>query len=444
MNTPNPAVRVVLRALAVALAALASSAAHAQTAPWEYLQTLQRGEEDAEFGYAMSASGGWLAIGLPYGDVLTSQPFPILREDAGGVMLFRRQPDGSYLAHGTLPLRQQPQPEAGARYGHSVSLSGNRLMVGAPTAGDTGQGRVEFWAYDVGSDTWEFEVGYPGTHATGGFGFAVALSGDLAAAGEPGFENPGPVVNSGRVQTFVRNAADTFYIPDQSIEPLSPVSNGSFGLALALFDFVPLLSGMADRLLIGEPNAGAGATGLAWIYERGAGGFAFAQLVPPPPQFGGTDFGSALDLSGAFNAIGGRDASRVAVVRRNTDGSWTALAPLQAPSPTAFPARFGEAIDFNGSRLLIGHPQSGASADIARAHLFTLAQGRDGLDYATPIFQPGGATGVWNGFGTTVALDGLSGSIGAPKDPIDDATQAGRVAVYFTGRLLRDGFEEVE
>jgi hypothetical protein len=440
MSTTCP-IRTRVASFLLALSVVSPSCA--AVPPWEYLQTLSRGEQGAGLGEAISASGEWLAIGSPFSDVFSGLPLPTLRDDAGVVLMYRRQADGSYALHGTSPLRSQAGPETGARYGYSVSLSGTRLLVGSPLHGDNGEGRIEFWHYDAGTDEWQFEVGYDGTHGTGGFGFAVALSGDRAAAGEPGFDPGGMLVNTGRVHSLVRNAADTFYIPVQAVMPIAPVSNGSFGAALAIADFQPLLQ-PPDRLVVGEPNAGVGASGLAWIYRIDAGDFSFDQLVAPPAGFDGADFGTALDISGAYVAVGGRDASLVSVSRRNANGSWSLLAPLAAPMSSSSALRFGEALDFHGARLLVGHPQDGDAASTGRAHLFVLAADGDGFDYGTRVFQPPAATGVWSDFGAAVALDGLSGTVAAPIDAVDGNLGAGRIAVYFTGRLLRDGFELVQ
>lgn len=408
---------------------------------WDAVQTLALGAPQANFGHAVAAGGGWLAVGAPGADDNSVSPGI---ENAGLVRMYRRQPDGTYVYS---QLLFSPVPWTGASFGFSVALSGSRLMIGAPLHGADVRGRVEFWEFDADTDNWEFVVGYPGTSPFGMTGWDVAISNDRAAAGEPMVDADAMTPDSGRVQTWVRNAADTFFIPAQTVVPPAPASGGRFGYSVAIADFLLQFGGIApDRLLVGEPRSFSAAQGLAWIFEIDAGAFAFSQLVAPPQGFDGVAFGVDVAMSGRINAVGAEQASTVTLVLRESDGDWTLLPPLDvpgvAPAKGSTPRGFGESIDLHGNGLLVGAPRDDLHAYGARAYIFDVLG--DDVSWRGQLLQPGGEQDPWTEFGSALALDGLSAVVASPDGTVEGVPDAGRVAVYRQSYLFGDGFEVFE
>lgn len=86
-------------------------------------------------GASVAIFGSQIAVGAP-GIDLTGN-----RDNAGVVYLFETDADGDWVYKSTI---QAPDAERGARFGASVALNDNTLMVGAPEHGLNNEGKVYF------------------------------------------------------------------------------------------------------------------------------------------------------------------------------------------------------------------------------------------------------------------------------------------------------------
>lgn len=428
--------------LVLACTGIAGPPALAQDLPWTYLGPLDAGEPASppaqglgtRYGQAVDVDGGWVAVGAPFRDL---QLGPVTLADVGAVYLYRRDADGGVPDTPTQVIRS-PVFEDGARFGHALAIDDGTLMIGAPGHGPATEGRVEFWRLDPKAGTWGYRTGFNGgVSQTERLGQTVALDGHRAAAGAPGYRPDSSLSASGRVQVFARSAAGGPFVKTQSILPISPVSSGAFGSALAVVD-LPIQSLAPDRLVIGEPGGGVGVLpkGLVWIYEAGGADFGFSRLLAADAAEVGSSFGIAVASTADRVYVGGRSATRVLVERRTVSG-WTSDPPLEPP-PGGSATNFGWALDVSGQRVLVGQPVPPTST--SRAHVFEQTTG-GGYSYRTTLAQPGGLVGAWLSFGLPVALEGRLALIGAPEDEVGGVVEAGRVAVFAGVALFSDGFE---
>jgi hypothetical protein len=429
-------------ALALVSIVLAGQPALAQGLPWTYLGQRDAGETatppaqglGTRYGEAVDAADGWIAVGAPFRDL---QLGPATLADVGAVYLYRREGDGSVPATPTQVIRSAAL-EAGGRFGHAVALDGTTLMVGAPGHGANTEGRVEFWRLDPKAGSWFFVNAFDGgVSQTERLGQSVALDGNRAAAGAPGYQPNTMLAASGRLQLFARNAAGDPFAPSQSLLPISPVQSGAFGQGLAILDQSPLALS-PDRLVIGEPGGGAGSPpkGLVWIYELNGGSFAFSRLIAPGAGETGFYFGIAVATSSGRVLVGGLDAVRVLVEERSAAG-WSVRPPIDAPI-TGDASDFGRALDFEPPRLIVGRPLPGSVA--SRAFVYDLL-GDGSFALRTSLGQPGGLAAPWPSFGRALAIDGSLALVGAPEDEVGGVVEGGRVAVFADIDLFRDGFE---
>jgi hypothetical protein len=428
--------------LALMSTVLAGPPALAQGLPWTYLGQRDAGEPatpaaqgvGTRYGEAVDAAGGWIAVGAPFRDL---QLGPATLADVGAVYLYRREGDGSVPNTPTQVIRSAAL-EAGGRFGHAVAIDGTTLMVGAPGHGANTEGRVEFWRLDPKAGSWFFVNAFDGgVSQTERLGQSVALDGNRAAAGAPGYQPNTMLAASGRVQLFARAAGGDPFAAGQSLLPISPVQSGAFGQALAILDQSPLALS-PDRLVVGEPGGGVGALpkGLVWVYEFGSGSFAFSRLIAAAGSETGFGFGSAVATTPSRVLAGGLNAVRVLVELRGT-GGWETRPALESP-PTGDPAGFGRALDVSGTRLLVGRPQFGSVA--SRAFVFDLDGSGDYL-LRTTLGQPGSLVAPWPSYGAPVAVDGPLAVVASPQDDLAGVAEAGRVAVFAEIDLFRDGFE---
>jgi len=137
------------------------------------------GRQGDEFGYAVSLDGGVAAVGAPYSDTHGNR--------SGSAYLFRYDdPSGLWFEQAEVLA---PDGEADDQYGTSLSVLGNRVVVGSPIAdGLTDNvGALYEYLHDPGSGQWIYasKIVASEMESGGGFGYSVAMTGDTIVAGAP-------------------------------------------------------------------------------------------------------------------------------------------------------------------------------------------------------------------------------------------------------------------
>lgn len=199
------------------------------------------GDENNRYGTSVALADGVAFVGAP-------EPFFV----PGKIDRYERQPDGSWLeVQGVAP----PFGQGGERFGTSMSLNGDRLLVGAP--GDDGEGfdAGSAHVFELVAGAWQSVARLTATTptTTESVGQDVALLGDRAFVGAPGA--PG----GGVVRVFERQPGGAW---DEG-EPLAPSAASTGALDFASFAV------HGSRLIVGAafdsavaPNAGS-----AWTFE---------------------------------------------------------------------------------------------------------------------------------------------------------------------------------
>ncbi len=300
-------------------------------------------------------------------------------------------------------------------YGSSVSLRGDRLAVGEPYGNSAGleSGRVR--VYDLVAGTWR-QVGQDidGAAAADELGSRVSLSGALLAVGAPGADTAGQVKIFEFVEGTWRQIGATIN---------GEVRGDNSGSALSLD---------GNRLAIGaRDNEGNGLTsGHTRVFELRAG--AWVQLGGDiDGESAGDRSGYSVSLDGdrvAIGAIGNADAGILAGhvrVYQYVNGAWVQLG--QDLDGEAAGDRSGYSVSLQGDRLAVGAIQNaGNGSKSGHVRLYQLINstwvqiGRD-IDGAAP--------GDLNG--RSVDLDGRLLAVGAAQSN----ASAGQVRVYDLGGL---------
>jgi len=136
-------------------------------------------DESHSFGYALAISGDWAVVGDPNYDNETVV-------DPGAAYVYVRE-DGVWNTNGT--LLPSPDPIAGDRFGWSVAVDGELILVGAPVkedAGLSGAGIAYIGVYELVESVWQETrlTGYL-SQASANFGYSVSVSGTRAIVGAP-------------------------------------------------------------------------------------------------------------------------------------------------------------------------------------------------------------------------------------------------------------------
>ena len=139
-------------------------------------------------------------------------------------------------------------------FGVSVALSGDTALVGASGDDDAGSGSGSAYVFVRNGTSWSQQVKLTASDAAAedGFGASVALSGDTALVGASGDDGTG--VSSGSAYVFVRNG--TSWIQQAKLTASDAAAIDYFGYSVAL---------SGETALVGAPfNDGVGS---AYAYE---------------------------------------------------------------------------------------------------------------------------------------------------------------------------------
>lgn len=304
-------------------------------------------------GTAAALSGDWLAVRGGY-----------LHHRA--VLLFRRQPDGGWALHQNLLGEGSTRIDD---FGIHVALDGDTLVVGASGSSRLWLQEGSVFVFERGADdqwTQRQRIFAPTPEPQARFGRSVALQGDRLVVGVPGAS--GPFYQNGAVMVFGRDAQGLWQ-PEARFVGSGVATQDGFGTMVAL-DGDTLVANGGYTADPPERNA-------AYVFVRGAdGGWREqARLIKPDGQ-GTVTLGLALGLQGDSLLVSAEfDRSTTGAVlhwQRDAEGTWALTETLRVPG-MAENSRFGNAIARWGDLALVGariHRNQGS------AYLFERVEGR--------------------------------------------------------------------
>ena len=276
--------------------------------------------------------------------------------------------DGSWTLEATLSV-----PGNGIRFGRSVDLDGDRLLVGAPRARQGVFQTGAAYLYRRGASGWRLEATLlPGDIIdTAGFGESVALDGGRALLTMPNVSIPNSPGWSGYVYAFEQTG--TTWAQTQRLRPSSAES---FARSVALD---------GDRALVGNLS-GTGPDG-AYAYAYVGGMWQQEQLIAPTGVGTNLRFGDAVALDGARAVIGApslTSSAGSAFVYEHDGAAWTQTARLETAA-SFFQNEFATAVALDGNRaaatgtafdLIDGTWQPVAVLGPNSRHALALSEGR--------------------------------------------------------------------
>jgi len=335
------------------------------------------------FGQALAADGPWLVVGGRFAAT-------IYRRDGEGTPLDATD-DTWWLNSHFL----SEDPFLDDAFGSAVTIEGDHMIVGAlawPTSfPGGGPGAIYIYRRVEGSspgpmdDSWVQEMLVTGNipGASGGlFGTAVSLQRDRAAVGAPGAKLDSQVLGNGLVHIFRHDdggtpldQADDTWIHETALAANTAATSERFGAAVD-FD--------GENLLVGSPKFFFNGPGSAYHFRLDDSGtpddftddtwIEHAKLTPPPGT-AGTLFGEVLDLDGTRALIGSDGAAFLfelddaGTPTDPADDFWVDAGMLAADEAGA-PEDYGLAVSLAGERALVGAPLQFAGLSYCVAHVF--------------------------------------------------------------------------
>ncbi len=321
----------------------------------------------------------------------------------GAVYVFERT-SGSWM------MTQRIRPEnlgSLAIFGCSVSLSGDRILVGSAGDRTLGIKAGAAYVYDFDGTQWNETVKLlPSDRQEGDrFGWDVSLEGDRALIGAYNDDDRGD--DAGSAYVFEHDGSQ--WIEAAKLLPDAGNLNGRFG------DSVALGSSWAIVGAYGSDHLANGA-GAAYLFRRTSGTWTRQAVLLPPTGMAGDHFGHCVALTGDWVAVGapgedvdGSSAGGVYLYQRS--GSSWSLSGRVAPADVAIGDKFGESIDLDGDRLVAGSAQDDDRGDRSGSASLFSRQGSTWsqtqkivLEFEAPLAR----------FGHAVALGESRVAVGTP------------------------------
>jgi len=301
-------------------------------------------------------------------------------------------------------------------FGYSVAVDGDTAVIGAVSAdGSTKQKQGAAYVFTrdssgVWSEQAKLEAPEGGFEFR--FGHSVAISGDTVVVGEPHRKGDRSDPDSGHGAAYVFTRSDDVWSLQKKLLPSNTsIVEVSFGMSVAIDGDVIMVGRLAAVGHRVNGNVEGPYSGTVYVYRRSGNtwsqetklfpdGLTEITVVSEENRFGE----SAVALSGDTAVIGDPTPPAIngpgsAYVFTRSNGSWSQQAVLTANEPTPS-ASFGKDIEIDGNTIVISAPQD--SGTRGAVHVFT-GSGSSWGEQAKLTLSDGG---VQDYFGASVAIDG--------------------------------------
>jgi hypothetical protein len=307
------------------------------------------GGEPILFGISVSISGDRLVVGAPYGGPLIT----------GSAYVFRRLGNDWVEEAKLIGI----DTAAGDHFGWSVSIDGDRLVIGAWSDDDAGDASGSAYVFRYDGNAWVEEGKLTASDASAGdeFGVSVSISGDRVVVGARADDDAGS--NSGAAYMFRYNGTD--WVEEEDKLTASDAAAGDeFGRSVSI---------SGDRVVVGAPYGGELITGSAYVFRYDGSAWDEEAKLTAGDAAAGDNFGFSVSISGdrlVVGAYGDDSASGSAYVFRYDGSTWDEEAKLIGID-TAAGDEFGVSVSIDGDRLVVGaHRDDDAGSNSGSAHVF--------------------------------------------------------------------------
>ncbi|WP_158497186.1 WD40 repeat domain-containing protein [Micavibrio aeruginosavorus] len=341
---------------------------------------------------------------------------------------FRKGLGADTLPTAHLRTINNPEPGDDDRFGQVMSISGDRVAVGAfidDPGGIVNAGSA--WVFDVKTGALLTTLNNPSPTASDQFGFEVSFSGDLVAVNAPyddfsTYSDPG--------QVFVFNATTGAVV--RTLQSPAPQDSARFGYGVSID---------GDLIAVGEDGATVGGfaqAGRAHIFRVSTG--ALIRTINNPAPATSDRFGVRVSLSGDKVAIaaylddpgGVADAGTLYVYNIN---SGALVTTLNHPSPVAND-QFGLGVSLDGDLVAVAayFDDYSGMTDAGTAFVFNATTGA----LVSTLQSPNAAAG--NNFGNGIQLRGTRVLAGSRFETVYGVSKAGAAYMFdaLTGSVLAE------
>ncbi|QDT84056.1 Calx-beta domain-containing protein [Gimesia chilikensis] len=364
-------------------------------------------------------------------------------EDNGAVYIYIRNEQGTpadqsddtwEYATSILPdMSQLTNYSVGARFGTSVAIDGDTIVIGARQASFNNYHTGAVFVYTrVGSD-WktaapEMEIlADPINTNAVYFGDAVSIYENTIVVGVPG--DSSGASSGGAAYIYEKNGSNWSTADVRKLIPSDSAANTDFGVAVSIYD---------DLIVVGDSRNGANGTnsGAAYVYTRSGDNW----IDSPPIEVkltasdasSNTYFGGSVSTNGSEIVVGSHQAHEfgtgtgAAYLYSRNGADWNSLPPdeIKLTGSAAYDY-FGTSVSLSDQQLVVGSPGAGDAGSI-----FIYSKGGADWDTSTMTVTMESINSTESlSFGDTVAISGSTIAAGVPGIS-RDGIESGAVFVY--------------
>jgi uncharacterized repeat protein (TIGR01451 family) len=375
------------------------------------------------FGHSVAISGDTVVVGVPGDDTPAGT-------DAGSAHVFVRS--GAAWVHQQKLTPNDPAAQAG--FGGSVAIAGETITVGAPAASslfpipDGNSNTISFetiragaaWVFVRNGSTWtqQQKLLPPEPVLFGGFGAALAMSGETVVVGTPGGNIPA-AVDAGCAFVFVRT--NGIWALEKKLIAGNGSTGDGFGSAVAISGNVAVVG--SPR---GDTNAGPD-TGAAYIFSRTGTNWASMQRLSatPDPAFE-KEFGRAVAIHGTDIVVGAPRSDNfagAAYVYFLNGTTWQSQGKLvsDSPGPVQF---FGDGVAIVGDAIVVGAFNAPTPNGPDTGAIYLFARSGSVWNFQQKLFPSDVAIGDTFGWELAMTADTIIAGAQGKNSPIGSDTGA--------------------
>jgi hypothetical protein len=384
------------------------------------------GSGHARFGASVDVDGRTAVVGADW-ETVGANP------RQGAAYVFRKSA-GEWLLEARLTASDGQLYDL---FGSAVGISGNTVVVGAPSADfETQPDRGAIYVFDRIDGNWteRDKLGPPGGESPVAFASSLSIDGDSLLVGTGSDDFVGTAID-GAAYVFQRSGSDWSF--QQRLAPISGAQPEKFGYSVAI---------EGDTALVGSPlsdEGGLNASGAAYLFQRHGELWVEQQRLFAEDGAAGDLFGYSVGLSGntaivaAPSHVGGTGGWGAVFIYRRGPVDWALDTKFPAPG-TMLNGYFANSVALSGEWAFATFRRSLASPP---GVLLLVRQ--DGV-WTSQAEWPQ-VDGAGDAFPAALAFDGASLLIGSPQTsgppPYGNASEGVAFLYPNVTGLFEDGFE---
>jgi hypothetical protein len=364
-------------------------------------------------------------------------------EDNGAVYIYIRNDQGTpadqsddtweYETSILPDMTQLTNYSVGARFGTSVAIDGDTIVIGARQASFNNYHTGAVFVYTrVGSD-WktaapEMEIlADPINTNAVYFGDSVSIYENTIVVGVPG--DSSGASSGGAAYIYEKNGSNWSTADVRKLIPSDSAANTDFGVAVSIYD---------DLIVVGDSRNGANGSNSGAVYVYTRSGDNWIDSPPIETKLTASDassntyFGGSVSTNGSEIVVGSHQAHEfgtgtgAAYLYSRNGADWNSLPPdeIKLTGSAAYDY-FGTSVSLSDQQLVVGSPGAGDAGSV-----FIYSRGGADWDTSTMTLTIESINSTESlSFGDTVAISGSTIATGVPRIS-RDGIESGAVFVY--------------